>query len=98
MDTAPARSAWTPERVLQAACDGQITVTEDLFEVHIYVDGKPATNSEAVAVVDLITSDQLVMIGRRVACTANGRDQMARWARYKPLRSCQRNNTRETKK
>lgn len=82
------RSDWAPERVLQAACAGAITVTETLFELLIQIDGQQATEAEAGAVVDLILSDHLVITGRRVACTNHGRGQLARWSKYKPLRCC----------
>lgn len=84
--TTEQRSDWTPERVLQAASAGAVTVTETLFEFVIHIDGQQATDAEIVAVIDLMESDHLVITGRRVACTNHGRDQLARWSKYKPLR------------
>lgn len=82
------RSEWTPERLLQAASDGELTVT-GLDEatpdnvVRIWIDGRSARSDEYEAVIDLVGTDHLVFVGNRVALTATGRATLARWSKYR---------------
>lgn len=92
---APARSEWTPERMLQVAADGQLTArpvagSEDLMAV--VADGRSATIQEHAAIEDLLRSDHLTVIGRRFALTATGRATLARWSKYRP---CVRRSRRQ---
>ncbi|MER7011517.1 hypothetical protein ABT324_08835 [Saccharopolyspora sp. NPDC000359] len=86
-NTPAARSEWEPERLLQAAADGELHVygvTEDWSVVRLWIDGRPITVDEQEYVIDML-GDFLVFIGTRVALTAHGREILAYWTRVNKL-------------
>ncbi|MGW5642210.1 hypothetical protein ACWEV3_10990 [Saccharopolyspora sp. NPDC003752] len=90
LGTGPApRSEIVPERVLQAAADGELQVSgldEGWEIVRVYLDQRPVTVREQEYINELITEDHLVIIGTRIALTAFGRETLARWSKNSDLK------------
>lgn len=82
------RSEWEPERILQAAADGELRVyglDEGWDVVRLWIDGRTVTVDEQEHINDLVISEHLVIVGTRVALTALGRETLARWAKYQRI-------------
>lgn len=82
------RSEWEPERILQAAADGELHVyglDEGWSIVRLWIDGRTVTVDEQEHINDLVISEHLVIVGTRVALTALGRETLARWAKYQRI-------------
>lgn len=82
LGTGPApRSEIVPERVLQAAADGELQLCgldESWKIVRVYLDQRPVTVREQEYINELITDGHLAIIGTRIALTAFGRETLAR--------------------
>lgn len=82
-----ARSRWPYERVLQAAQDDAVTVTDQ----DLTVDGRAGEPGELRALASLVRSGLVELVptdnpgAARVVLTEDGRAQLVRWARYTPL-------------
>lgn len=84
------RSAWTPERVLEAAADGTLTAPElaspdSPDEISFEIDGRIASQQEVRAVVELLVTDFVAWTGRRIALTTAGREVLSRWMKFRPI-------------
>ncbi len=78
------RSEWTYARVLEVAADGSLTSPETgSDDLPVRLDGRPATEFETRAVVDLLGEGELLLDGTRITLTGSGHELLARWTGYR---------------
>lgn len=83
------RSSWAPERLLQAAAEGQLLAPHPrrctASEIAVFVDGRAASEVESRALVDLIESGLLDWFDVEVRPSPQGSRMLAQWSRYIPM-------------